>query len=82
MMFTDKPLRLTSEILGVESIDDRQVASSIPIGTIVYMVEEPTHDPVSRVDIRWNSRVFTVFATDLERCSAVVGSVRDSRVTE
>ena len=81
MMFTDKPLRLISEILGVETIDDRQIASSIPKGTVVQMVHEPTHDSVSRVDIRWNSRVLTVFAMDLERCSEVVGSIRDSRST-
>ena len=50
MMFTDKPLRLISEILGVETIDDRQIASSIPKGTVVQMVHEPTHDSVSKVD--------------------------------
>jgi hypothetical protein len=77
MMFTDRPLRLTAEMLGLEFIQGRQIANTIPKATVVQMVQEPTHDLVSTVDIQWNSRVFTVFATDLESRSKLVGSVRE-----
>ena len=77
MTFTYRLLQLTTEMVGLEFIDGRQIANLIPKGSVVKMVQEPTHDSVSTVDIQWNSRVFTVFAKDLESRSGFVPPVRE-----
>ena len=74
-MLTNKPLYLTSSILGIHTLCDTRTGIMIPEGSTVEVVQSETADS-RMVDVLWGDRTITVFAEDLEQRSQQVRSVR------
>jgi len=76
-VMTGKSFRLSSNILGIHSIDGQRTAVMIPEGGIVKVVSGPLAD-TRMVDVSWEGRTLAVFAEDISRRGI---EVRDERWT-
>ena len=76
-MLTDKPLRLTTDILGIHSVCGTRTSTVIPEHAIAQVV--PGKLDGRMVDVLWSGHAVTVFPEDLEQRGTLVQSVRGSR---
>jgi hypothetical protein len=64
-MLTGKRFRLTTAILGIETIDAKRVAVEIPQGATVEVTAGPSQTDSRMVDVLWNARTVVMFAQDI-----------------
>ena len=64
-MFTGRRFKLENPTLGLDAVDGRRVAITLPRGAVVKVVAGPTSDGDRVVDVVSEGRVVTVFTFDL-----------------
>jgi len=66
--------RLRTATLGLASVDDHQIAVTIPANAIVTMAG-PSRDDSRLVDVHWQDRALALFALDMRERGEPVGIV-------
>ena len=64
-MLTGKRFRLEKSTLGVEIVDGKRRAVTIPAGSTIEVVSGP-NNPDGLVKARWEAHTLAVFAVDVE----------------
>ena len=64
-MLAGKRFRFYKATIGIESIEGKRIAVTIPAGEKIRVIGEPRNDE-RKVDIIWSRRIISVFAVDLE----------------
>ena len=65
-MYTGKRFRLKEAVLGIERINGRHLAVSIPSGETVAVLSGPKPNDMRMVDVQWGQRTLVMFAEDIQ----------------
>jgi hypothetical protein len=79
-MLTGKRFRLTWDTLAIESVDEKRIAITVPMGEIVEVIRGPRPDDTRMIEVRWNGKVLVMFAEDVEGRGS--SSAEERRVLE
>jgi hypothetical protein len=65
-MYTGKRFRLKEAVLGIERIEGRHFAVSIPSGETIVVLGGPKPNDMRMVDVRWGARILIMFFEDIQ----------------
>ena len=65
-MLTGKRFLLEKDTLSVEVQDGHRTAVFVPAGALIEVLSEPTGGPEDFINIRWESRIVSMFAVDVD----------------
>jgi hypothetical protein len=66
-MLFGKSFRLNKNVLGLETMDGKQVAETVPSGAVVYVTEVAAADD-RMINVQWLERSFAMFSVDVQEC--------------
>ena len=72
-MLSGKRFRLTWDTLGIESVDEKRIAVTVPAGDIIEVTRGPRPDDQRMVDVRWHGKALVMFAEDVQQRGEYVG---------
>jgi len=64
-MLTGKSFRLNVAMFGIETIDGKRNAVSVPANEVVYVLSGPTPTDENMVHVEWKGRKLIMFADDI-----------------
>ena len=72
-MWTGKRFRLKTDTMGIDTVDDKRVAVTVPAGTIIEVTGGPRPNDRRMVDVRRDGRALVMFLEDVQnRGEAVI----------
>lgn len=65
-MLTGKRFKLERATLALGVVDGKRKAVTIPVGTIIKIVSDPTGDGDQMLDVLWEDQLVSMFAIDVD----------------
>jgi hypothetical protein len=64
-MLSGRRFRLTTETLGVQTIEGKRIAVIVPEGVVIKIISGPRPDDTRMLDVQWEEKTLVMFAQDV-----------------